>query len=189
MQKLRRKMHKNWPRLLVAGLLILHDSAYLHIADDVTKKNFAIMGGMCYLMHPNSPYMNQPDFDLFPKLKGPMRGWCFCYLVELSTDITWAIRHMNKSGVFDGIIMLPKHWDSVIEKQGDYIEVLWTGNLKEIKMLIKEISHAIFLKWPPYIYIISVFCPRAGLLLQTQAPRLQFLLGIDRCGGEKNGFC
>ena len=39
---------------------------------------------------------------------------------KLSTDGTRAIRHMNKSGVLDGIMMLTKRWDSVIEKQGDY---------------------------------------------------------------------
>ena len=49
MQKLRRKMHKNRPQLLVAGPLILHDNARPHIADVVTK-NFAIRGGKCYLM-------------------------------------------------------------------------------------------------------------------------------------------
>ena len=31
---------------------------------------------------------------------------------------------MNKNGVLDGITMLPKRWDSVIEKQGDFIEGL-----------------------------------------------------------------
>ena len=44
--------------------------------------------------------------------------------------------HVNKSDVLDGIIMFPKCWDSVIEKQGGYIEELWTNNLKETKMLI-----------------------------------------------------
>ena len=51
MQKLWRKVHKNRPRLLMAGLFILHDNARPHIADVVTK-NFAIMVGKCYLMHP-----------------------------------------------------------------------------------------------------------------------------------------
>ena len=70
---------------------------------------------------PYSPDMSPPDFDLLPKLKQPMRERCFSSLEELSTDSTRAIRHMNKSGVLDEIIMLPKRWDSVIEKQGNYI--------------------------------------------------------------------
>ena len=51
-----------------------------------------------------------------------MRGR-FSSLDDLSTDDTRAIRHVNKS-VLDGIIMLPERSDSVIEKLGDYIEVL-----------------------------------------------------------------
>ena len=63
--------------------------------------------------------MSPPNFNLLPKLKEPMRGLHFSFLEELSTNVTWAIRHLNKRGVLNGIIMLPKRWDSVIEKQGD----------------------------------------------------------------------
>ena len=82
------------------------------------------MDGKRYLMRPTVPDMSPPDFELFPKLKESMCGRRFSSLEELSTDFTRAIRHMNESGVFDGIIMLPKRWDSVIEKQGDYVEGL-----------------------------------------------------------------
>ena len=86
-------------------------------------------------MLPHAPYnpdTSPPYFDLFPELKEHMRGRHFSSLEELSTDGTRAIRHVNKSSVLDGIIMLPKRWDSVIEKQSDNIEGLWTDNLKEI---------------------------------------------------------
>ena len=117
-QNLCRKMHKNRPQLLVAGPLILHDNARPHIADVVTKKLRDY--GWDVLPHASySPDTSPPDFDLFPNLKEPM----------FPTDGTWAIGHMNKSCVLDGIIMLPKRRDSVIEKQGDYIEELWTDNL------------------------------------------------------------
>ena len=100
---------------------------------------------------PYSPDMSPPNFALFPKLKQPMHGWHFSSLEELSTDGTWAIRHMNKTDVFNGIIMLPKCWNSIIEKQGDYIEGLWMDNLEEIKVLVKTkiIFCAVLLKWPP----------------------------------------
>ena len=66
-------MHENRPQLLVARPLILHDYACLHIADVVTK---TLCGyGWEVLPHvPYSPDMSPPDFDLFPKLKEPMRG-------------------------------------------------------------------------------------------------------------------
>ena len=68
----------------------------------------------------HTPYsldMSPPDFDLFPKLKELRCGRLFSSLEELSTDGTRAIRQMNKSGVLDGIIMLPKRWGPVTEKQ------------------------------------------------------------------------
>ena len=34
--------------------------------------------------------------------------------------------------------MHPKRWDSVTEKQEDYVEGLWTDNRKEIKVLVKK---------------------------------------------------
>ena len=79
--------------------------------------------------------MSPQDFDLFPKLKQPLRGLFFWKF--FSTDGTRVIRHMDKSGVLDGIIIL-KHWVSVTEKQGDYTEGLWTDNLKEINVLVKK---------------------------------------------------
>ena len=96
-------MQNNRPRLFMGGPLILHDNARLHITDVVTK-NFTIMGGKCYLMCSTPPH-----FDLFPKLKEPKRGQYFSSLEELSINVTLVYSNMNKSGVLDGIIMLPKH--------------------------------------------------------------------------------
>ena len=82
--KIRRKMHKNRPQLLVAGPLILHDNACPHIADVETKK----LGdyGCEVLPHaPYSPDMSPPVFNLFQKLKEPTRER-FSNLVEFSTD-------------------------------------------------------------------------------------------------------
>ena len=62
--------------------------------------------------------------QFIPKLKRTYAFTMFSSLEELSTDDTQAIRHMNKSGVLDGIIMFPKRWESVVDKHGDYIEGL-----------------------------------------------------------------
>jgi len=66
--------------------------------------------------------MSPPDLDLFPKLKEPMHGHCFSSLEEISAAVTRATQELNKSGTLNGIANLLKHWDTVIEKQGDYIE-------------------------------------------------------------------
>jgi hypothetical protein len=73
---------------------------------------------------PHSPDMSPPDLDLFPKLKRPIRAQHFFSLEELSAVVIQAIRTLNKSGTLNGIANLPKHWDAVIAKQGDYTEGL-----------------------------------------------------------------
>jgi hypothetical protein len=77
--------------------------------------------GKCYLMrHTVHPL----DFDLFPKLKETMRGHRFPSLEMVSAAGTRDIWGLNKSGTLNGIANLPKRWDAVIEKQGDYTERL-----------------------------------------------------------------
>jgi hypothetical protein len=45
-------------------------------------------------------------------------------LEEVTAAVTRNIRGLNKSGSLNGIANLPKRWDAVIEKQGDFIEGL-----------------------------------------------------------------
>ncbi|PNF43538.1 hypothetical protein B7P43_G03937 [Cryptotermes secundus] len=113
---------QNRPQLLEAGPIILQDNARAHIGNVVTEK--LRQYGLEVLPHaPYIPDMSAPDFDLFPKLKQPMRGRRFPSLEELSAAVTRAIRQ-KKDGVLDGIVKLLTRWESVIEKQGDYIEGL-----------------------------------------------------------------
>ena len=101
-------MHKNRAQLLVAGTFILHDNARPHIAGVITKKLRDY--GWEVLPHaPYSPDMSPLDSDLFPKTKEPIRGRRFSSLEEISTDVTRAIRHMDKSGFLDGIKVLPNN--------------------------------------------------------------------------------
>jgi hypothetical protein len=76
---------------------------------------------------PHAPYipdMSPSDFDLFHKLKQPMRGQRFPSLEEVSAAVIRAIRGLKKCGTLNGIENLPKRWGAVTEKQGDYIEGL-----------------------------------------------------------------
>ena len=101
-------MHKNRLQLFVVGPLILHDNARSHIADVITKK-LSDYGWEVLPHAPYSPDKSPPDFDFISKLKEPVSGRRFSSLEEFSTDGIRTIRHMNKSGVLDVIIMLPKH--------------------------------------------------------------------------------
>jgi len=76
MQTLRRKMHKNRPDLLGDGPLILHDNARPHLGKVVID----LLSKYEWEMLPHAPYnpdIRPPEFDLFHKLKEPMRGTVF----------------------------------------------------------------------------------------------------------------
>jgi hypothetical protein len=74
---------------------------------------------------PYSPDMSPSDFRLIPQVKKkPMRGHCFPSLEEVSAVGTQAIQGLKKSGTLNGTANLPKRWDAVIEKLGDYTEGL-----------------------------------------------------------------
>jgi histone-lysine N-methyltransferase SETMAR len=73
---------------------------------------------------PYSPDMSPTDFNLFHKLKKPMRGHRFPSLEDVSAAGTRDVRGLNKSGTLNGRAYLPKRWHAVIEKQGDYTEGL-----------------------------------------------------------------
>jgi len=124
-------MHKNRAKLLSNGSLILHDNARPYVANVVTEK--LLEYGWKVLPHPPyRPDLSPPDFDLFPKLKKPMRGCRYSSLQELSAASTQVIRQMNKDYVLDGTVKLPNRWDSVIEKHGDYIEGLLSAIRKKM---------------------------------------------------------
>jgi len=75
--------------------------------------------------HP--PYghdMSPTDFDLFPKLKKPLRGKRLESIEELSSEVSRVIRRINNEGVLTGIQDLPQGWTAVIKHIGDYIEGL-----------------------------------------------------------------
>ena len=73
---------------------------------------------------PYSPDMSSSAFDLFPKLKKPLRGKRFRSIEEVSNEVTRVIRRINNEGVLTAIQDLPKRWAAVIKHNGDYIEGL-----------------------------------------------------------------
>jgi hypothetical protein len=114
---------ENRPDLLGDWPLILHENARPHLRKVLTD----LLSKYEWEVLPRAPYipdMSPPDFNLFHKLKEPMRGHCFPSLEEVSAAVTWAIRGPKKSGTLNGIANLPKRWDAVFEKQGGYIEGL-----------------------------------------------------------------
>jgi len=120
---LRPKIRQERSALFAAGVLILHDNARTHASSAVSE----ILEKYGWRVLPNPPYspdMSPPHFDLFPKLKKPLRGKRFRSNVEVSNEVTRVIRCINNEGVLTGIQYLPRRWTAVIKHNGDYIEGL-----------------------------------------------------------------
>ena len=73
---------------------------------------------------PHSPDLSPPDFDLFPKLKEPLRGVRYDSLDELERAMNAEARRIYFSCLATGIEALPSRWNSVIRWRGDYFEGL-----------------------------------------------------------------
>ena len=86
--------------------------------------------------HPMSPC----DYDLFAKVKDPLRGTRYNTIDELRA-IGRAIRNINKDGRADSVRRLPNIWQKVINKgrwlYWRYINVvcLWQSHVQNIEFL------------------------------------------------------
>ena len=69
-----------------------------------------------------SPDLSPCDFDLFPKLKHPLRGVRYSDFDELMGAVTASARCINDSCLATGIRMLPGRWETAIRHEGEYLE-------------------------------------------------------------------
>jgi hypothetical protein len=81
-----------------------------------------ITSGKYSLSTPYSPDVSPHDYDLFPRLKNPLRGQRFPTLNALNAAVTRRIREINSRGELNGIQHLPQCWEAVIQLQRDYFE-------------------------------------------------------------------
>ena len=101
--------------------LILHDNAAAHRAY-LTQETLRHLGWESLPHPPYSPDLSPPDFDLFGKLKEPLRGQRFKDIEEVKSAANRVLRLLNSENVLTGIAKLPHRWRKVIELGGDYIE-------------------------------------------------------------------
>ena len=62
--------------------------------------------------------MSPPDYDLFPKLKEPLRGIRYDDLNELYRAVNAVVGDINKCCLATGVKELPRRWESTIESAG-----------------------------------------------------------------------
>ena len=103
--------------------LILHDNASPHKAN-VVKELLESYQWEVLDHPPYFPDLSPPDFDLFTKLKDPLRGIRYESLDELECAMNSEVRRINFGNLATGIYALPKRWNSVIQSRGDYFEGL-----------------------------------------------------------------
>jgi len=112
----------NWSQISRSG-----QRSYINTRPHASGTVSEILEKYGWQVLPHSPYspdMSPPAFDLFPKLKKPLRGKRFRSIEEASNEVTPVIRRNNNEGVLTGIQDLSKRWTAVINYNGDYIEGL-----------------------------------------------------------------
>ena len=67
--------------------------------------------------------MSPCDYDLFAKVKKPLRGTRYNTRNELIRVIGQSIRNINKYGRTDGVRRLPNIWQKVINKGATILKV------------------------------------------------------------------
>ena len=103
--------------------LILHDNASPH-KSNVVKELLESYQWKVLDHPPYFPDLSPPDFDLFPKLKEPLRGIRYESLDELQSAVNRKVGRINFGSLATSILALPKRWNSVIQSRGDYFEGL-----------------------------------------------------------------
>ena len=111
---LRPKFCQKRSAMLPAVVLILHDNARPR-ASGAVSEILEKYGWQVVPHPPYSPDMSPPDFDLFPKLKKPLREKRFRSIEEVSNEVTRVIRPIKNEGVLTGIQDLTKRWTAVIK--------------------------------------------------------------------------
>ena len=70
---------------------------------------------------PYSPDMSPCDYDLFTKMKEPLRGLHYNTREAIVRAVGRSLLDINRSGRADGVRRLPQIWH-VVHMGGDYIE-------------------------------------------------------------------
>ncbi|KAJ4438703.1 hypothetical protein ANN_14650 [Periplaneta americana] len=110
---LRPALRRKRRHLGVQNPIILHDNAKSHTAAAV--KDLLHHWQWEILEHPPySPDMSPCDYDLFAKVKEPLRGTRYNARDELIRALGWSIRNINKDGRADGVRRLPNIWQKLV---------------------------------------------------------------------------
>jgi transposase len=115
------KLMCQWQHLLTTNPIILHDNARAHTANVVTDL-LRLWRLEILEQPPYSPDMSPCDYDLFTKMKEPLRGIHYNTREAIIRAVGRSLLDINRSGRADGVRRLPQIWQKVVHMGGDYIE-------------------------------------------------------------------
>ena len=93
-----------------------------------------------------SPDMSPSAFDLFPKLKKPLRGKCFRIIEEVTNEVNRVMRRISNTGVLTGIQEFPQTLDRCDKSQW---RLHWrpVNVFCEINIVFKEKTYSVHNFW------------------------------------------
>jgi len=121
LKKLRAAIRRKRPGLLPKGVLLLHDNARPHSANQTiaTLRSFKWE----VLQHPPySPELAPSDFQLFGPLKHHLSGEYFPDDDAVETAVRAWFRQLPKEFYAAGFQGLVKRWNQFLNMYGDYVE-------------------------------------------------------------------
>jgi len=107
--------------LLSTGVLLQHDNARPHTARS-TVVTIQDLSFECLPPPPYSPDLTPSDFHIFGPLKEAMGGKCFRSDKEVQQAVHEWLHSQPKEFFSRGIHALPKHWNTCMECNGQYVE-------------------------------------------------------------------
>jgi hypothetical protein len=106
---------------LSTGVLLQHDNARPHTAHS-TVATIQDLSFECLPHLPYSPDLAPSDFHVFGPLKQAMAGKAFRSDEEVQQAVHEWLLSQPKEFFSRGINLLPKRWNTCVERNGDYIE-------------------------------------------------------------------
>jgi len=106
---------------MTTNAILLHDNAGAHTANVVTDLPRRWRWEM--LEQPSyTPDMSPYGYDLFAKMKEPLRGIRYNTRGAIIRAVGRSLLHINRSGPADGVRRLPQIWQKLVQTGGDCTE-------------------------------------------------------------------
>lgn len=121
LDRLNQKIQKKRPELFNRKGIVFHqDNARPHTAL-TTRKKLRELGWEVLLHPPYSPDLAPSDYHLFRSLQNSLNGVTLSSKEDCEKHLNFFFENKPQKFYSDGIMVLPKKWQKVIENNGEYL--------------------------------------------------------------------